>query len=111
MICWDVYNEFVVFKYQRYLFTALFTNIVTFRKEDATIQFPTFEAGDSGDIRFQFMTTAMDGILLQNTGPYDFIEVRLVCEFIITLNHAVFVDLVHLLQYAFVLTVKLQSLF
>jgi len=60
--------------------SGLFTNIVTFRKEDATIQFPTFKAGASGDIRFQFMTTAMDGILLQNTGKFDFIEVRLVCE-------------------------------
>ena len=63
-----------------YLSTGLFTNIVTFRKEDATISFPTFKAGASGDIRFQFMTTAMDGILVQNTGPFDFIEVRLVCE-------------------------------
>jgi len=60
--------------------TDLFKNIVTFRKEDATIQFPTFEAGASGDIRFQFMTTAMDGILVQNTGRFDFIEVRLLCK-------------------------------
>jgi len=60
--------------------TGLFNNIVTFRKEDATIQFPTFKAGASGDIRFHFKTTAMDGILLQNTGQFDFIEVRLVCE-------------------------------
>jgi len=62
------------------LWTDLFTNVVTFRKEDATIEFPTFDAGASGDIRFQFMTTAMDGILLQNTGQFDFIEVRIVCE-------------------------------
>ena len=62
------------------LSTDLFTNIVTFRKEDATLQFPTFQAGASGDIRFQFMTTAMDGIILQNTGQFDFIEVRIVCE-------------------------------
>lgn len=65
----------------------LFTNIVTFRKEDATIQFPTFEAGASGDIRLQFMTTAMDGILLQNTGQFDFIEVRLVCELVVQTLH------------------------
>jgi len=65
---------------ESYLLADLFTNIVTFRKEDATIQFPTFEAGASGDIRLQFMTTAMDGILLQNTGKFDFIEIRLVCE-------------------------------
>jgi contactin associated protein-like 2 len=57
---------------------TMFNNIVTFRKEDATIEFPTFDAKTSGDIRFQFMTTTSNGIFLQNTGPYDFIEVRLV---------------------------------
>jgi contactin associated protein-like 2 len=57
---------------------TMFTNIVTFRKEDATIEFPTFDAAASGDIRFQFMTTATNGIFLQNTGAFDFIEVRLV---------------------------------
>ena len=58
----------------------MFTNIVTFRKEDATIELPTYQGNTSGDIRFQMKTTAMDGIILQNTGPYDFIEVRIVCE-------------------------------
>jgi len=56
----------------------LYTNIITFSKTDATVEFPTFDAKASGDIRFQFMTTAMNGIFLQNTGLYDFIEVRLV---------------------------------
>jgi len=61
-------------------FLELYTNIITFRKTDATVEFPTFDAAASGDIRFQFMTTAMNGIFLQNTGQYDFIEVRLVCK-------------------------------
>lgn len=58
----------------------MFENIVTFRKEDATIEFPTFDGATSGDIRFQFRTTAMQGIILQNTGPFDFIEVQLSCK-------------------------------
>lgn len=62
-------------------FPELYTNIVTFRKADATIEFPTFNAATSGDIRFQFMTTAMNGIFLQCTGTYDFVEVRLVCKY------------------------------
>lgn len=53
---------------------------MTFRKEDATIEFPTFDGATSGDIRFQFRTTAMQGIILQNTGPFDFIEVQLSCK-------------------------------
>ena len=58
----------------------MFDNIVTFRKQDATITFPTFEGRTSGDIRFQFKTTQMNGILLQNTGNFHFIEVKLVCK-------------------------------
>ena len=59
---------------------SLFDNTVTFRKADATIELPTFEGGVSGDIRFQFKTTTENGILLQNTGAYHFIEIKLVCE-------------------------------
>ena len=54
---------------------------MTFHKTDATIEFPTFDSTTSGDIRFQFKTTATDGIFLVNTGPLDFIEVKLVCEY------------------------------
>lgn len=59
----------------------LFENVVTFRKQDATIDLPTFEAATSGDIRFEFKTTQENGIFLQNTGTYHFIEVKLVCEY------------------------------
>ena len=60
---------------------ALFDNIITFRKKDATIELPTFEAATSGDIRFQFRTTTENGIFLQNTGQSHFIEVKLVCKY------------------------------
>ena len=55
-------------------------NVITFRKEDATVELPTFNAATSGDIRYQFKTTAFEGIFLQNTGKFDFIEVKLVCK-------------------------------
>ena len=63
-----------------HLIADMFDNMVTFRKPDATIEFPTFDAATSGDIRFQFKTTAENGIFLQNTGESHFIEVKLVCE-------------------------------
>ena len=59
----------------------MFQNTVTFRKEDATIELPTYSGVISGDIRFQMRTTALNGIILQNTGTYNFIEVRLVCQY------------------------------
>lgn len=59
---------------------GLFENVVTFRKADATIEFPPFDAATSGDIRFEFKTTNQDGIFLQNTGTFNFIEVKLVCK-------------------------------
>ena len=59
----------------------MFDNMVTFRKPDATIEFPTFDAATSGDIRFQFRTTAENGIFLQNIGDSHFIEVKLVCKY------------------------------
>ena len=59
---------------------GLFENVITFRKADATVEFPPFNAATSGDIRFEFRTTAYDGIFLQNTGTFDFIEIKLVCE-------------------------------
>jgi len=57
---------------------SLFLNIVTFRREDATIELPTYTGIVTGDIRFQFRTTVLNGIILQNTGQLNFIEVRLV---------------------------------
>ena len=61
-------------------FSGLFENTVTFRKADATIEFPTFDAATSGDIRFQFKTTAENGVFLQNTGRFHFIEIKLLCR-------------------------------
>ena len=66
---------------------GLFDNTITFRKTDATIELPTFEGGVSGDIRFQFKTTTENGILLQNTGSYHFIELKLVCKFVVCLEY------------------------
>lgn len=62
------------------LITDLFDNVVTFRKSDSTLEFATFEADNSGDIWFQFKTTARDGVMIHNIGPQDFIQVRLLSE-------------------------------
>ena len=64
----------------------MFSNVVTFRKEDATLELPTYPGTHSGDIRFQMKTTATDGIIFQNTGPYSFLEVRIVCELSLVKN-------------------------
>lgn len=64
----------------------MFSNVVTFRKEDATLELPTYPGTHSGDIRFQMKTTATDGIIFQNTGPYSFLEVRIVCELLFMKN-------------------------
>ena len=58
----------------------MYDNTVTFRKHDATIEFPTFNAQTAGDIRLQFKTTAENGILIQNTGPEDYIQVKMTCK-------------------------------
>lgn len=61
----------------------LYDNVVTFRKADAIITVPPFEAKVAGDIRFQFKTgfdsaTFGSAIILQNVGfdDGDLIEVR-----------------------------------
>ncbi|KAL4229221.1 biological adhesion [Mactra antiquata] len=58
----------------------LFDNVVTFRKKDATLQFPTFEGDKAGDIWFQFKTTATDGVMIHDTGDTenDFIQIRMI---------------------------------
>lgn len=55
----------------------LFDNVVTFRKPDAVIKFPTFEAKSSGDIWFQFKTTIRDGVMIHCVGPKDYIRVEI----------------------------------
>ena len=64
--------------YPSQLCTALFDNIITFRKQDASIPFPTLGGATSMDLRFQFLTTAENGIFVQNTGRTHFIEIKIV---------------------------------
>lgn len=58
----------------------LLDNVITFRKHDATLEFPTFEGDRAGDIWFQFKTTAMDGVMIHDTGrtENDFIQIRMI---------------------------------
>lgn len=55
-------------------------NVITFRKADAVLEFPTFDGDKAGDIWFQFKTTAMDGVMIHNTGETenDFIQIRMI---------------------------------
>lgn len=53
----------------------LFENVVTFRYPDATVEIPKFNWAHSGDIYFQFKTTAENGILVHSKGYQDFIKV------------------------------------
>ncbi|KAG8190720.1 hypothetical protein JTE90_024856 [Oedothorax gibbosus] len=57
---------------------TLFDNTITFYYEDATIDLPTFDMGHSGDIYFQFKTTAENGVLVNSRGPSDYIKIMLV---------------------------------
>ena len=59
----------------------MFDNTVTFDMPDATLEFPTFEANNAGDIWYQFRTTATDGVMVHCTGDTDFIEIRLFRKF------------------------------
>lgn len=57
---------------------SLFDNVITFHYLDATVDLPTFDMGHSGDIYFQFKTTAENGVLIHSKGPTDYIQVKLV---------------------------------
>lgn len=72
-------NPFVI------LFLALFDNTITFFYEDATIDLPPFDMGHSGDIYFQFKTTAENGVLVHSRGPTDYIKIMLVGKLILFL--------------------------
>ena len=51
---------------------------------------PTFDGRQSGDIRFQFRTTATSGLFLRNDGiGKDFIEVRLVTNRVVNFRYDV----------------------
>ena len=56
----------------------MFENEVTFRLADATIDLPTFDMGQSGDIYFEFKTTVKGATLIHSTGPIDEIKVSIV---------------------------------
>jgi len=58
----------------------LLDNVITFRKADATLEFPTFEGDKAGDIWFQFKTTAAEGVMIHDTGDDEnnFIQIRIV---------------------------------
>lgn len=56
----------------------IYDNVVTFRQLDATINYPTFDMGHSGDIYFEFRTSAETGVFVHSIGPTDYIKVALV---------------------------------
>jgi len=59
---------------------VLFDNVVTFRRDDAVIELPTFDMGLSGDIYFEFKTTSKKTmIIIHSQGANrDFIKVSLI---------------------------------
>jgi len=63
-------------------FSDLLDNVITFRKADAILEFPTFEGDKAGDIWFQFKTTASDGVMIHDTGDTDddFIQIRMISK-------------------------------
>ena len=56
---------------------VLYDNVVTFRVADATIDFPTFDMGHSGDLTFEFKTTVQNAVLIHSRGPSDYIKVSI----------------------------------
>ncbi len=59
---------------------TLFDNVVTFRRDDAVIELPPVEFGQSGDIYFEFKTTSIKTmVLIHSEGTNgDFIRVSLI---------------------------------
>ena len=55
----------------------LFSNTVTFRISDATINLPPFDMGHSGDIYLEFKTTMESAVLFHATGPTDSIKLSI----------------------------------
>ncbi|XP_016966084.1 neurexin-4 isoform X2 [Drosophila biarmipes] len=55
----------------------LFSNVVTFRIADASINLPPFDMGHSGDIYLEFRTTQENSVLFHATGPTDYIKLSL----------------------------------
>ncbi|XP_030764634.1 neurexin-4 isoform X2 [Sitophilus oryzae] len=57
---------------------SLFTNVVTFRISDATIDLPNFDMGHNGDIYFEFRTATENAVLFHAKGPTDYIKLTIV---------------------------------
>ncbi|CAG0892829.1 unnamed protein product [Cyprideis torosa] len=57
---------------------VLSDSAITFRKEDATLDFPTFDVGHSGDIYFEFRTTTENAVFIHSQGEADFIKVSII---------------------------------
>lgn len=55
----------------------LFNNVITFRITDSTINLPPFDMGHSGDIYFEFRTTAENAVLFHAKGPTDYIKLSI----------------------------------
>jgi hypothetical protein len=58
--------------------TDLFSNVVTFRITDASINLPTFDMGHSGDIYFEFKTTVENAVIIHSKGPTDYIKISII---------------------------------
>jgi hypothetical protein len=58
--------------------TDLFNNVITFRVADASINLPTFDMGHSGDIYFEFKTTAENAVIIHSKGPSDYIKISII---------------------------------
>jgi len=68
----------------------MYDNAVTFYVKGARLTLPTFPGRQSGDIRFQFRTTATSGLFLRNDGVGKvFIEVRLVTNRVVVFRYDV----------------------
>ena len=59
---------------------TLFDNVVTFRRDDAVIELPPAEFGQSGDIYFEFKTTSSKTMVLVHSegSNGDFVRVSLI---------------------------------
>lgn len=55
----------------------LFSNQVTFRITDATINLPPFDMGHSGDVYLEFKTTIESAVIFHATGPTDYIKLSI----------------------------------
>lgn len=58
--------------------TDLFNNVVTFRVADSSINLPSFDMGHSGDIYFEFRTTAENAVIIHSKGPTDYIKISII---------------------------------